>query len=395
MSDAKKQVLVVDDSPTDIQFIIENLKDEFALQVASSGTKALALAQQNSPDAILMDVSMPELNGYETCARLKENPSTRDVEVLFVSANDSTEEILNGYEVGGCDYIVKPVNPEELRRKVRLATQHTAARASMASEKQAARDAAMTAIADAAEQAFVVSFLRESFQLNSFQSLARHTVLSTAKFGLANTVLIQTPDEEHTHSTADVIPPLEIELIQRLSASGRLLERGKRLIINFPMVSMLIKNMPDDPDKCGRLRDHIALIMEGASSCARNLLVRTEASRLIKESNQTLNLLQQLEMKQKQKNIHIMDRMQEDIQQSFPIMGLSEYQEDMLNTRIREAVDHAVENFEVGLKIDEQLKIVIERVQDATLKIDTLQDAATNQVDDADPLLASLFTKSN
>ncbi|WP_018416783.1 response regulator [Teredinibacter turnerae] len=368
MTEQKKQVLIVDDAPTDIQFVIENLKDEFAIKVAGTGRKALEMAEAYPPVAILLDVTMPELNGYETCEKLKSIDTTKDIEVLFVSANDSIEEILKGYEVGGSDYIVKPVNPEELRRKVRLAVQNTEARFSVVSEKKAAMEAAMTAIMDASEQAFVVGFLRQSFNVTSFKDLAKLTVEYTNKFGLANTVQIRGPWETTTISSSLPIAPLESELMYRLADSGRILEKGKRLILNFPLVSQLIKNMPNDaPDKCGRLRDHLALIIEGASNCAKNILVNDEIARLIEESNETLLQIQKLQTNQKETNMKIMDRLMDEVQQSFLTFGMSEEQEDLVLSKIRNAVDDTLDNFEAGLKIDEELKNIVERLEDATV----------------------------
>jgi len=114
----KKCVLIVDD----IHVLMESLKQEYAVLAATSGEKALVLASKKpQPDIILMDVMMPEMNGYDTCRRLKQNPETRNINVIFVSANDSADEKIVGYEAGGCDYLIKPVQHGELLQKIKLA----------------------------------------------------------------------------------------------------------------------------------------------------------------------------------------------------------------------------------------------------------------------------------
>jgi len=125
VTDERKRVLIVDDSADDIHVLMENLKQDYAVLAASSGEKALVLASKKpQPDVILMDVMMPGMNGYETCRSLKENPETRNIDVIFVSANDSPDEKIVGYEAGGCDYLIKPVQAGELSQKIKLAIQN-------------------------------------------------------------------------------------------------------------------------------------------------------------------------------------------------------------------------------------------------------------------------------
>src|SRR3990167_3842 len=106
----KPTLLVIDDSPVEIQLIIENLKHNYAIQVATSGEKALQkLGSDLIPDLILLDVHMPGLDGYDTCRRIKSNPTTQDIDVIFVSAHDTTEEKMAGYDACASDYVIKPV----------------------------------------------------------------------------------------------------------------------------------------------------------------------------------------------------------------------------------------------------------------------------------------------
>ncbi len=122
MTAEKKCVLIVDDSANDIHLLMENLKQDYAVLAATSGKKALEIVSNNpKPDVILMDVVMPDMDGYETCRRLKQNPETRNTQVIFVSANDCVEERLLGYKAGGWDYLIKPVQPDELLQKIKLA----------------------------------------------------------------------------------------------------------------------------------------------------------------------------------------------------------------------------------------------------------------------------------
>jgi putative two-component system response regulator len=112
-----KRVLVVDDEPNNLQLIKQILGDYYQLIFATSGEKALVAAAKHLPDLILLDVMMPEMDGYEVCERLKANPATQDIPVIFVTAMGALEDEARGFDVGGVDYIQKPVHtPIILRR---------------------------------------------------------------------------------------------------------------------------------------------------------------------------------------------------------------------------------------------------------------------------------------
>ncbi|PCJ29636.1 MAG: diguanylate cyclase response regulator [Moraxellaceae bacterium] len=108
----KPIVLVVDDSPPNIQVLANCLKDLYQVKVAIDGSRCLLLAQTTPPpDIILLDIVMPGLDGYEVCDRLKSDPDTRHIPVIFVTAKDHDEDEEKGLECGAVDYITKPIRP--------------------------------------------------------------------------------------------------------------------------------------------------------------------------------------------------------------------------------------------------------------------------------------------
>jgi adenylate cyclase len=126
LSSEKKLVLIIDDTPINIEVISGVLKDSFRTKVATNGEKALAIASgPEKPDLILLDVMMPGMDGYEVCRRLKANPATRDIPVLFLTAKTDAVDEEKGFEVGAVDYIHKPFSgPIVLARvKTQLALQ--------------------------------------------------------------------------------------------------------------------------------------------------------------------------------------------------------------------------------------------------------------------------------
>jgi sigma-B regulation protein RsbU (phosphoserine phosphatase) len=116
----KQAVLVVDDTPANIQVLIETLKDDYRIVAAINGERALQLAISDPPpDIILLDVMMPEMDGYEVCAKLKADAKTRDIPIIFVTAMSDTQDETKGLELGAVDYIIKPISPPVVSARVK------------------------------------------------------------------------------------------------------------------------------------------------------------------------------------------------------------------------------------------------------------------------------------
>ncbi len=364
MTDEKRRVLIVDDNADDIHVLMENLKQDYAMLAATSGEKALLQAAKDpQPDVILLDVSMDDMDGYETCRRLKRDMNTRDIDVIFVSAHDTTEEKLAGYDAGGCDYLIKPVQPSELTSKVKLAISNKDARQAAAAEKDMAMQTAMTAMSSASEQGVVLDFMRRSFAVRSTEELAQLVVEATSSYGLENSVQIRTADRTINVSSQGPMPPLEQELLTQLKDSGRIRERGARFIGNYGVVSQLIKNMPDDDDKRGRLRDHLAVLLEGAEARALAVEMERGLETLVKDSRGALQNIQAMQKMQMQTAMQIMDNVVTDLEESFMSYGLTEEQEEQMLKVVKTGVDKSLKNVEQGQSIDAQLLMIIDRLE--------------------------------
>lgn len=116
---ARKTILIVDDNPTNLRILFDHLrKVGFRVLVAEDGRTALKRLNHTVPDLILLDVMMPGMDGFETCLRLKENETVRDIPVIFMTALSDTVNKVRGFEVGAVDYITTPAHPEEVLARV-------------------------------------------------------------------------------------------------------------------------------------------------------------------------------------------------------------------------------------------------------------------------------------
>ena len=118
--DNRPTILIVDDTPSNLDVLVEILRSDYRTEVAISGDAALAqLSSGVTPDLILLDILMPGLSGYDVCQRLKADPRTRAIPVIFVSAMSEVDDETKGLEVGGVDYVTKPISPPIVMARIK------------------------------------------------------------------------------------------------------------------------------------------------------------------------------------------------------------------------------------------------------------------------------------
>ena len=367
----KKRILIVDDSANEIRILMELLKGDYAILAANSGEKAIALAQgDNKPDLVLLDVTMEPMDGYETCTELlKINP---DLPVIFVSAKDTTEEILKGFDVGGMDYVTKPISPEILSNKVKVTLEQVEANRKLNEEKDQASGLVMSALQSAGNLSVVLNFLREGLKLKDVDDLGLCLAGAFNAYNLQACVQLRNEQGIKTYSTHGAATALETELLNRMSSiDERIIEQGKRMILNFESVSVLVRNMPvEDEVRCGELRDHTLMMVEDAHSL--NLKVSKEQKistnrnsmirQALEQSKEVLGEIETIQRDHKSRNVKVMDELFADIQLSFFSMGLTEEQEEQLTGIIQEKIAKALELEDEAQQLDDMLRGLTEQL---------------------------------
>ena len=116
---SESRILIVDDAKTNIDILVQALRDEYKLSVAVDGAAALRSVEKSPPDLVLLDIVMPGLDGYEVCRRLRAQESTRELPIMFLSSLEDVKDKTRGFEVGGNDYLTKPFEVLEVKARVR------------------------------------------------------------------------------------------------------------------------------------------------------------------------------------------------------------------------------------------------------------------------------------
>lgn len=112
-------ILVVDDTPANIDIILSIIGDTYDIAVALSGEDALEIVNDEKPDLILLDIIMPGIDGYEVCEKIKSNEALADIPIVFLSGNSSDDDLKKAFSLGAAGFVSKPINPEELLLKIK------------------------------------------------------------------------------------------------------------------------------------------------------------------------------------------------------------------------------------------------------------------------------------
>lgn len=257
------RVAVIDDNPPQRMILTRLLEKDY--QVVSYDSGAAFLEGGDSFDAVLLDIEMPDINGYDTCRRFRAQPRSSDVPVIFVSAHDTTPERVAAYEAGGDDFLTKPIAAHELRHKLNHAIELRAKVRSLANQSSDAQRAAFSAMTSMSDLGVVIEFLRKSALATSYSAIAARLVAAMKSWGLHGAVQVRGRYDQVALTAEGQITAMQTAVLEKLRDIGRVFEMGSRAVINFDHISLLVENLPiDDPDKLGRLRDHLAILAESA-----------------------------------------------------------------------------------------------------------------------------------
>ncbi len=348
---ALTKILAVDDEPFNREIIEEILEDlDFELQVATSGPECLAMVEGYMPQVILLDVSMPQMNGYEVCKALKANPNTAHIIVMFVSARGTVEERMEGYSVGAEDYIVKPFGHDELKSKLKNLNQVLIEKQSLEKQVEDATSTAFNAMANSSEMGQIVNYIENIGFINNPQDLGKALIDCLQTFDLQSNVEFRHGDTIEHFALNGVCSPIVIELFDMLKNKGRLHEFSHRILVNYEMISLLILNMPDhDPDKHGRIRDHVCFIVSVTEQQLRAIMTK----QMLESQQQKLNDVAStvhskfhgligLLNENRESNEKVFKQLQEDLEVRIPTMGLDEDQEVFIYKKVDETIQNSI-----------------------------------------------------
>ncbi|MEW8432189.1 MAG: response regulator, partial [gamma proteobacterium symbiont of Ctena orbiculata] len=226
--EAKPQhILVVDDQPENLKSLEQILRFSYQVSLAASGEACLKLvAAREPPDLILLDVDMPRMDGLTVCRRLKADPVTSLIPVIFVSALSRLSERLAGYHAGADDYVAKPYDVEELLVKIRIALNNRHDLETARERSGLAREEMETSLAACTELNLMADFFHRSLECDDLRALGERLLDTFDRFGLR--VIVRLVESGHYFSHAGEVGVLDQEMMESLYEKGNIIDFGHR-----------------------------------------------------------------------------------------------------------------------------------------------------------------------
>jgi len=360
------KVFAVDDDPMILDIIQAILEPDCQIKLFSSAEDCLAQLQSETPDLFLLDISLPGLDGYSLCRQIKDDSSLRKIPVIFVSSHDTIEERIKGYDAGGEDFIVKPFEPEELLRKLKVAQSIVLSQRSLAGQLEDAEMLSSLVMASMDETGILLQFMSKLIAMESAEEVATGVLELMQRYRLDSVVQTRIGSDTQTHSTAGRNLPLEVAVIEHVRNQGRIFEFRRRSVHNFERVTLMVNNLPlEDPDFCGRLRDHLSVAAQGVDSRLKAIKTETSSRRAqegilsaLEDVGNTIMELRDAHQNNSAASSKLIVDLQETLLNSFYRLGLTDNQEKFLQDMVGDFINRMVALLNQG----EQTQAALERL---------------------------------
>lgn len=337
-------LLHVDDDPMQRVWINHLFCDTFNIVSYEDAESVLRDIEQLHPSVAILDLELPNMNGYQLCEKMRENYHLNDCLILILSAHDDIQDRLNAYEAGADDYFTKPAIPEELLAKVNRL--HTLSCARKEAEDYAiqSQQTSFSALSALGETDITLNFFKKISFCDTQKKLLHISLKALTQFGLSASIEIRLIDgiEEHHAS------PIEKSVLEHMKNMGQLFEFKKQVVFNSERVTILVRNMPiEDIDRYNRIKEHVSQIVEGleiaVSRIEANELVNKQANALAETKKELLEASSELQRELRslrQQGDQNMYEMTESLHSLIMCYDLKETQE----LAIREIMERAREN---------------------------------------------------
>ena len=303
----KALIHCVDDEPVNLAIMQELLQDRYDLTTADSAEGCLRQVEDRIPDLILLDVNMPDVDGLETCRRLRGQAETAEVPIIFVSALTTLEDLVAGYEAGGDDYITKPFSEEILQKKIEVVLASQRRKQELKQLSDSAVAALMSNLGATGELRLLVACLQRCQMALSLDDLAAALFGCLAEFELDGSLLIIGRPHNRVWFSDEIERPMERQILESLRGQDRVLRFGTRMAISSENATILVRNLPADGDYAERLRERLAILIEGLEARiraldARRLLARRRDA-LLRALEAMRGGLQRIEQNRQQREV--------------------------------------------------------------------------------------------
>ncbi len=363
-------IFAVDDSAQQRLLLESAFPDDFAVETFESADRCLEQLATRRPDLFLLDVEMPGIDGYELCRRIKARADTSDTPVLFISSHDDLESRLRGYDMGGEDFISKPIDVAEVRQKVAVVRRIRAERVGLAARIEESDLLSSMIMSNLDEYAVLIKFLRRLNTCITCREVAEALLALLCACRLGGAIRLRLDSGNLTLSESGENRPLEIAVMDDLSGRERIAESARRLAVNFGRVTVMINDLPrGDSDYSGRMRDHFAIAAESADAKLAALIAseaharaRADIAQAFEEVVATVADFRHRFEIARRDGSELGEEMIDDLSAAFASLALANEREEQILDIVRVKAERLRDLYDFGDRTEAALKNVSSRL---------------------------------
>ena len=357
-------VFAVDDDPMIQDVLCTMLSPSYEITAFDSAEACHAAMGSVQPDCLLLDVGLPGMDGYQFCRTLKDGDDTRHIPVTFISSHDTIDSRLKGYDAGGEDFIVKPFEPEELLRKLKVAENVVQARRSLQEQVQASDELSTIALASMSDSGIVLQYMSQLIGWHDEKEIAAGTLDLLRRFSLDGVVQTRLGSRTHTLSSGGVDLPLEVSILNHVRTLDRIFEFRTRGVYNFENITVMVHNMPIDDDvACGRIRDNLAIAAQGATARLKALAAEESSHRsqeavleAVSAIQTTLDSLNQITLQNSYQTSQMIYVFEQQLSRTFVGLGLADSQEREIESSVSQFTRQLIEQTDQSVELQQSLE---------------------------------------
>lgn len=357
---SKTKILAIDDESAFTTLMSEFLQEDYDFFIANTGEEGVSCFETIRPDIVLLDIKLGDKDGFTVCKEIKEIDVENLSSVVFVSGVNSNDERIRAYEVGGDDYISKPLKPSVFLANLAAIERFQRDKKALRGELAYTRDTAMQCMREASQYGTIVGFIKNSFLSENYEKLAELVFDYFNELGINSCLQFRLQKGDwNTSPSGKGCSPIEEQIFELMRHKDRILQFNSRMLINYEHISILVKNMPtDDEVLCGRYRDLLAVLGEAIEARIMDLQ-RNDALTMVIDSVSTISQRIESQFVEHQKRtIQIMEHLMMELSDRFHVLDLSDEQEKSFVELVEASMDRLLKLYNEGRLIDEQFEIL-------------------------------------
>ena len=368
------RITCIDDNTTNLRLLEKSLADDYEIQLIASSHDAVSAIRTFQPAAILLDVNMPEINGYALCRQIRNEPDIAEIPVIFLSCLKELDDRLSGYNAGGDAYVTKPF---ELRELKSILHSQILRKQQMDANKrniEELRAVSWSMLRNNSEMGELLRFSQGIAGVKDEAAFVDHIFTTLTNLGLNATMQVKLVSGEIiARSDQKPFTLIEKELLELAQNGQRISAKGNKYIFCGTSIILLIRNMPiEDEALLGRLKDHLCILLDSAEASIEIINGEKERTRLhglkTLETIETINaefsaIIENAEKLYQQSSLS-MERLADALEQAFMVMDLTDEQEKQLQRFIESARSEIEKQHELKLLFQSSMIHILEMVAD-------------------------------